>query len=258
MSAWYNGPFWPSNLWNWCGRTLLSSESRTNIWTKLHCCFLGHAGLLLDAKRWPSSASCFKPCFVMLLLFTNYCHAATWSLTSLSKTGLQIPACVNHLQALFSDVHPPAAGTAVHRGTSLHSHWRALVTRGGLHWFCINFWESYAQFIRRRKKKKANFPVQAMKECQNQPDFTAVSRFPLVPQQHSWEPPGLSSSAGCTDQNQTHLLFSGCASDAPQMGIKQHIFLLSSVKAIVKAYLKRGLNTHVLPFWGEYTICGWM
>lgn len=157
MSAWYNGPFWPSNLWNWCGRTLLSSESRTNIWTKLHCCFLGHAGLLLDAKRWPSSASCFKPCFVMLLLFTNYCHAATWSLMILSKTGLQIPACVNHLQALFSDVHPPAAGTAVHRGTSLHSHWRGLVTRGGLHWFCINFWESYAQFVRRRKKKKLIF-----------------------------------------------------------------------------------------------------
>lgn len=98
----------------------------------------------------------------------------------LSKMGLQIAGCVNHLQALFSDVHLSAAGTAAYHGTSLHSPWKGLVTKGGLHLFCINFWARYAQFI--RKKKTAHFPVQAMKECQIQPDFTAEGRFPPVPQ----------------------------------------------------------------------------
>lgn len=71
----------------------------------------------------------------------------------------------------------------------------------------------------------------------------------------------LGSAALLDAQTKTkpHLSFWGCASSASQMGIKQHnIFLLSSVKAIIKAYLKGGLNNHVLLLGGEYTVCGWM
>lgn len=85
VTAWYNGPFWPSKLRNQCDRILLSSESRTNIWPKLHCFFFGCAGPLLASTRWPSLASWFKSCIVIILLR----QAATWSLMFAPKPGLR-------------------------------------------------------------------------------------------------------------------------------------------------------------------------
>lgn len=106
--VWYKGPFCPSKLWNRCGRVLLSSESRTNIWTKLHCCFFGHAGLLMASTYWPSLASQFKLYNVIILL-----QAATWSLMIAPKMGLQTllqQIWFNHLQTFFFNVPPTCRG----------------------------------------------------------------------------------------------------------------------------------------------------
>lgn len=179
-------------------QSLLSSKSRTNIWTKFHCCFFGHAGLLMASTHWPSLASQFKIYNVSILL-----QAATWSLMIAPKTGLQVllqQICFNRLQTFLWMFLPHAGDAKMHHSTSFPSHWKG--RKRNLHLFCIGFQVRCTQFIR---KRKCLFSF-AIYEGMWKADFIVTHRFPPVPQKGPPKPPLLNCCFQCTEFH----LFSLC------------------------------------------------
>lgn len=221
--TWCNGPFWPSKLWNQCGRILLSCKSRTNIRTKLHCCFFSHAGLLLASIRWPSLASLFKLYIVIILL----CQVATWFLFA-PEMRLQTfvhQIWFNHLQALSLMFH--------------HMQWMLRCTlvppflpiRKGLPWrkivlclSCIDMWVWCTQFIRR---KMFIFLCKLWRNGKVRLTLQLLMDFHQYHKKSASKPPLLSSSFGCTESYHLSLI---CASSALWIGVK-HLanFLLSKI-----------------------------